>query len=46
MCVYHARTYAEIVGDPLYDPNRHAMLMKVVWDEEGRPVFDYRNKVM
>lgn len=46
VCVYHARTYAEIAGDPLYDPNRHAMLMKVVWDEGGRPVFDYRNKVV
>ena len=27
--VYHARTEAEINGDPLYNPNRHAMLMKV-----------------
>lgn len=39
--VYHARTEAEIVGDPLYNPNRHAMLMKVKWDENGRPVFSY-----
>ncbi len=45
ICVYHARTYPEIVGDPLYDPNRHCMLMKVVWDDDGYPVFDYRNKV-
>ncbi|MBQ4256901.1 MAG: family 43 glycosylhydrolase [Oscillospiraceae bacterium] len=37
--VYHARTYAQIQGDPLYDPNRHAMLMPVRW-EGGRPVFD------
>lgn len=43
ICVYHARPYAEIQGDPLYDPNRHAMLMKVEWDEKGYPVFDYRN---
>ncbi len=43
VCVFHARTYRDIVGDPLYDPNRHAMLMKVEWDETGRPVFDYRN---
>ena len=43
VCVYHARPYAEIQGDPLYDPNRHAMLMKVEWDEKGYPVFDYRN---
>ncbi len=41
--VYHARTETEIVGDPLYNPNRHAMLMKVKWDEQGRPVFDYND---
>lgn len=39
--VYHARTEAEIVGNPLYNPNRHAMLMKVKWSEDGRPVFAY-----
>ena len=37
--VYHARTEKEITGDPLYNPNRHTMLMKVRWDEELRPVF-------
>lgn len=37
--VYHARTEKEITGDPLYNPNRHTMLMKVRWDEEQRPVF-------
>ena len=42
VCVYHARTYARIQGDPLYDPNRHTMLMKVEWDGEDRPVFTYR----
>jgi len=42
ICVYHARTYPEITGDPLYDPNRHAMLMKVEWDQEDRPVFRYQ----
>lgn len=41
--VYHARTETEIVGDPLYNPNRHAMLMKVKWDEAGRPVFSYND---
>lgn len=45
VCVYHARTYLEIVGDPLYDPNRHTMLMRVEWNEEGCPVFDYKNKL-
>lgn len=39
--VYHARTETEIVGDPLYNPNRHAFLMKIKWDDNGRPVFSY-----
>lgn len=41
--VFHARTETEIVGDPLYNPNRHAMLMYVKWDEKGRPVFSFDN---
>ena len=45
VCVYHARPYSEIVGDPLYDPNRHAMLMKVEWDKNGYPVFDFNNNI-
>lgn len=45
ICVYHARTYLEIEGDPLYDPNRHAMAMKLEWDEKGCPVFDIRNNI-
>lgn len=40
--VYHARKETEIVGDPLYNPNRHAMLMRINWDENGRPIFSYR----
>ena len=39
--VYHARTESVIEGNPLYNPNRHAMLMKVKWDENDRPVFSY-----
>ncbi len=39
--VYHARTESKIEGDPLYNPNRHAQLMKVRWGEDGRPVFSY-----
>ncbi|MDO5538858.1 MAG: family 43 glycosylhydrolase [Eubacteriales bacterium] len=40
--VYHARTEEKIEGNPLYNPNRHAMLMKIRWDERtGRPVFSY-----
>ena len=42
--VYHARTEREIVGNPLYNPNRHTMLMKIAWDEEGKPVFRYDNE--
>lgn len=41
--VYHARTEEKIEGNPLYNPNRHAMLMKISWeDETGRPVFRYK----
>ncbi len=42
ICVYHARSDEEIVGDPLYNPNRHARLMPVKWNAEGRPVFSFR----
>ena len=40
--VYHARTETEIVGDPLYNPNRHAMLMPIRF-ENGVPVFSFDN---
>lgn len=39
--VYHARTEKVIEGDPLYNPNRHTMLMKFDW-VAGRPVFTYK----
>lgn len=39
LIVFHARPYEEIEGDPLYDPNRHAMIMKVRWDQDGNPCF-------
>jgi GH43 family beta-xylosidase len=35
--VYHARTYTEIVGDPLRDPNRHARAQILPFDENGVP---------
>ena len=38
--VYHARTETEIIGDPLYNPNRHTMLMPIKW-ENNRPVFAF-----
>ncbi|MGN1175104.1 MAG: family 43 glycosylhydrolase [Roseburia sp.] len=41
--VYHARIEREIVGNPLYNPNRHAMLMRIRWDENERPIFSYKN---
>ncbi|GGN97005.1 glycoside hydrolase family 43 protein [Saccharibacillus kuerlensis] len=37
--VYHARSYKEIVGDPLYDPNRHTRVMAFGWKEDGTPDF-------
>lgn len=37
--VYHARTYKEIVGDPLYDPNRHTWIKPLRWLPDGMPDF-------
>jgi len=37
--VYHARTYTNIVGDPLWDPNRHTYIKTLVWDQAGHPIF-------
>jgi GH43 family beta-xylosidase len=39
LLVYHARTYTEIVGDPLWDPNRHTFVKRLRWDQQGMPVF-------
>ncbi len=41
--VYHARTKKEISGDPLDDPNRHTMLMKLNWSKEGMPIFSFNS---
>ena len=41
---YHARQYDEIVGDPLYDPNRHCYIMRVPF-EDGLPVFSAGNQM-
>ncbi len=41
--VYHARTYTDIVGDPLWDPNRHTFVKQVTWSADGRPMFDGPN---
>ena len=42
--VYHCRTEEKIEGNPLYNPNRHAFLMPVLWDENDRPVFSFDNR--
>ncbi len=42
MTSYHARPYDEIIGNPLYDINRHAYVMSVPV-ENGMPVFKYEN---
>ncbi len=38
--VFHARTETKIEGNPLYNPNRHAMMLEVTWNEKGKPVFE------
>lgn len=35
------RSLEEIKADPLYDPNRHARMMEVKFDSNGRPVFEF-----
>ena len=35
------RPLEEIKKDPLYDPNRHARVMEVNFDENGKPIFQY-----
>lgn len=42
LCIYHARQYDEIIGDPLFDPNRHTMVMQIGYDRKGFPVFKYK----
>lgn len=37
--VFHARDYKDIVGDPLYDPNRHARAQRLYWHPDGTPLF-------
>ncbi|MFF3613170.1 family 43 glycosylhydrolase [Streptomyces sp. NPDC002580] len=37
--VYHDRSYKDIVGDPLDDPNRRTRLQKVYWNADGTPAF-------
>lgn len=37
--VYHARSYRDINGNPLYDPNRQARAQRIEWSSEGTPLF-------
>ncbi len=39
LLVYHARDYRNIVGDPLYDPNRHTRVQQLYWHRDGTPLF-------
>ncbi|HLU28447.1 MAG TPA: family 43 glycosylhydrolase [Glycomyces sp.] len=37
--VFHARSYAEIEGDPLDNPDRHCRLQRFGWRSDGMPDF-------
>lgn len=39
LLVYHARTYTEIEGDPLWNPDRHTFVKPLNWNDLGMPVF-------
>lgn len=39
LIVYHARSYRDIQGDPLKDPNRHTRVQPVKWRTDGSPDF-------
>jgi GH43 family beta-xylosidase len=39
LLVYHARSYREIQGDPLHDPNRHTRVQALQWKPDGTPDF-------
>ncbi len=39
LLVYHARSYRDIQGDPLHDPNRHTRVQPITWHADGTPDF-------
>lgn len=39
LLVFHARSYKEIKGDPLHDPNRHTRVQPFTWRADGSPDF-------
>ena len=44
LLVYHSRNYLELKGDPLSDPNRHARIEVIHWNEDGTPDFGVPSK--
>ena len=42
--IFHARQYEEIVGNPLFDPNRHTMIMEIKWSDDGMPVLSFKSR--
>lgn len=44
LLIYHSRDYLELIGDPLSDPNRHARVKVIEWDDQGFPVFGQDRK--
>lgn len=41
LCMLHFRNYEKIKGDPLNDHNRHAHVIKIRYDENDEPVFEF-----
>ncbi|MFF3499604.1 family 43 glycosylhydrolase [Streptomyces sp. NPDC003247] len=39
LLVYHDRSYKDITGDPLADPNRRTRVQKLYWKADGTPDF-------
>lgn len=39
LIVFHARSYRDIPGDPLHDPNRHTRVQVLRWRPDGTPDF-------
>ena len=39
LLVYHGRDYERIVGDPLFDPNRHTRIQRLYFRADGTPDF-------
>ncbi len=39
LLVYHARSYKNVSGDPLSDPNRHTRVQQFGWHDDGTPDF-------